>query len=153
MYGDVLGDGYPAGEHVLYDSLKTEIHNCDSIYELHLMVQPTYLFPKTMTKCADEDLTWHGQVLDHLPVGDHFFYDSLTTAIYGCDSVYHLYLTVKDTTFDVLHDTICRTEIYYLHEVPLTEPGFYKDTTLNEWGCRHFTYLYLTVIEPTVPTA
>lgn len=33
------------------------------------------------------------------------------------------------------------------------EPGYYYDTTLNEWGCHHFTHLNLYVIEPTVPTA
>ncbi len=153
MYGNVLGDGYPAGEHIIYDSFKTTLYNCDSIYELHLMVQPTYLFEEPVNKCADEDMTWHGINMDHLPVGEHFFYDSLTTSVFGCDSVYHLYLTVNDTTREIRYDTICRTEIYDFHGVPLTEPGYYYDTTLNEWGCHHFTELYLEVIEPTVPTA
>ena len=152
MIGNTFGSGLPAGQYTFYDSLTT-IHNCDSIYELRLTVTPTYLFEETVTKCADDDMTWHGHILDHLPVGDHFFYDSTTTVIYGCDSVYHLYLTVVDTTFEVRYDTICRTESYNLHGVYLMEPGSYKDTTLNDWGCHHFTYLHLEVIEPTVPTA
>ena len=152
MYGNVLGSGFPAGEHVLYDSLQT-IHGCDSIYELHLFVTPTYLFEENYAKCADEDMTWHGINMDHLPVGEHFYYDSLQTVGFGCDSVYHLYLTVHDTTREVRYDTICRTEVYDFHGVPLTEPGYYYDTTLNEWNCHHFTHLYLEVIEPTVPTA
>ena len=153
MYGNTLGDGYPAGEHVLYDSLKTAIHNCDSIYELHLMVMPTYLIEENIAKCADEDMTWHGINMDHLEVGSHFFTDSLTTVTYGCDSVYHLYLTVNDTTREIRHDTICYPETYDFHGKPLTEAGYYYDTTLNEWNCHHFTHLYLEVIEPTVPTA
>ena len=153
MFGNVLGNGYPAGEHVMYDSLKTLAHGCDSIYELHLMVKPTYLLEENIAKCADEDYTWRGRNFDHIPVGQYFYFDSLTTEGFGCDSVYHLYLTVNDTTSEVRHDTICRTEIYDFHGVPLTEPGYYYDTTLNEWGCHHYTHLYLYVIEPTVPTA
>gem|GEM_PF-2756787 len=153
MLGNVLGNGLPAGEHVFRDSLLTHDHGCDSIYELHLMVMPTYLFVDSITKCADEDLSWRSFNLDHVLPGDYFYYDSLTTVTYGCDSVYHLYLTVLDTTYEIRHDSICETETYDFHGVPLTEPGFYKDTTLNAWGCHHFTYLYLYVIPPTVPTA
>ena len=152
MFGDVLGDGYPAGEHIVRDSFQTVL-DCDSIYELHLMVQPTYLFVDSLTKCADDTLTWRSFNLDHLPAGDHFIPDSLTTIGFGCDSVYHLYITVLDTTYEVRHDTVCRSEVYDLHGVEISEPGYYKDTTLNEWGCNHFTYLYLEVIEPTIPTA
>lgn len=144
--------GLEAGEYTFLDSYST-IHGCDSIYELRLIVKPTYLFVENINKCADEDMTWHGYNLDHLPVGDHFFFDSLTTVTFGCDSVHHLYLTVNDTTSEIRHDTICRSEIYDFHGKPLTEPGYYYDTTLNEWGCHHYTHLYLTVIEPIIPTA
>ena len=153
MYGNVLGDGYPAGEHVFHDTYHTHDQGCDSIYELHLMVMPTYLFEEHLKKCADEDMTWHGHNLDHLAVGTYFFHDSAYTAVYGCDSVHHLYLTVNDTTREVLPDTICYPEVYDFHGKPLTEAGYYYDTTLNEWGCHHFTHLYLEVIDPTVPTA
>lgn len=153
MLGNVLGNGLPAGEHVFRDSFLTYDHGCDSIYELHLMVMPTYLFVDSITKCADEDLSWRSFNLDHVLPGEYFYYDSLTTVTYGCDSVYHLYLNVLDTTYEIRHDSICETETYYLHGIALTEPGFYKDTTLNAWGCHHFTYLYLYVIPPTVPTA
>ncbi|MBQ6723940.1 MAG: IgGFc-binding protein [Paludibacteraceae bacterium] len=153
MYGNVLGDGYPAGEHIFHDTYHTHDQGCDSIYELHLMVMPTYLFEEHIKKCADEDMTWHGHNLDHLAVGTYFFHDSSYTAVYGCDSVYHLYLTVNDTTREVLPDTICYPEVYDFHGKPLTEAGYYYDTTLNEWGCHHFTHLYLEVIDPTVPTA
>ena len=114
---------------------------------------PTYYFEDHITKCADEDLTWRAHNLDHIEVGDHLIYDSLHTEYFGCDSVYHLYLTVLDTTFEIIYDTICRTESYDFHGRMLMEPGDYKDTTTNAWGCHHFTYLHLEVIEPTVPTA
>lgn len=152
MIGNKPGDGLVAGHHVFRDSFKT-VYGCDSIYELHLYVTPTHLFEEYITKCADDNLTWRKFNLDHVPVGTHFYYDSLTTVTYGCDSVYHLYLTVNDITSEVIYDTICRTESYNLHGVHIYEPGYYYDTTLNEWGCHHFTHLYLEVIEPTVPIA
>ena len=152
MIGNKPGDGLADGHHVFRDSFKT-IYGCDSIYELHLYVTPTHLFEEHITKCADDNLTWRKFNLDHVPVGNHFYYDSLQTIGYGCDSVYHLYLTVNDTTSEVIYDTICRTESYNLHGVHIYEPGYYYDTTLNEWGCHHFTHLYLEVIEPTVPIA
>ena len=152
MIGNKPGDGLADGHHVFRDSFKT-IYGCDSIYELHLYVTPTHLFEEHITKCADDNLTWRMFNLNHVPVGNHFYYDSLQTIGYGCDSVYHLYLTVNDTTSEVIYDTICRTESYNLHGVHIYEPGYYYDTTLNEWGCHHFTHLYLEVIEPTVPIA
>ena len=145
--------GVTAGEYVFYDSLKTRDHDCDSIYELYLVVHSTYLFEERTAKCADEDMTWHAINMDHLLPGEYFYFDSLQTSTFGCDSVYHLYLTVNDTTREERYDTICRTETYDFHGVPLTEPGYYYDTTLNELGCHHFTHLFLEVIEPTVPTA
>ena len=141
-----------AGDYVTFDSLVTGL-GCDSVYEFRLHVAPTYFFEEHITKCADEDMTWHAINLDHVEPGDHFFTDSALTVGFGCDSVYHLYLTVNDTTNEERYDTICRTEAYDLHGVLYYEPGDYKDTTTNEAGCHHFTYLHLHVIEPTVPTA
>ena len=147
-----LFENLSAGDHVAFDSLLTKA-GCDSVYELRLHVTPTYYFEERITKCADEDLTWREHNLDHHEVGDFLIYDSLRTAHYGCDSVYHLYLTVLDTTTETIYDTICRSEQYDFHGDMLTNPGYYYDTTLNDWGCHHFTHLFLEVIEPTVPTA
>ena len=145
-------EGLQPGDYITIDSLTTKA-GCDSVYELRLHVAPTYYFEDHITKCADEDLTWRAHNLDHIEAGDHLIYDSLHTEYFGCDSVYHLYLTVLDTTFEIIYDTICRTESYDFHGRMLMEPGDYKDTTTNAWGCHHFTYLHLEVIEPTVPTA
>ena len=148
MFGNVLGDGLPVGDHVFFDNYKTVQHGCDSIYELLLRVLPTYLMIDSLSKCVNDAMTWHGQKLDVLPLGEHFFFDSLTTKS-GCDSVYHLYLTVLDTTFEVRYDTICETEYYDLHGRKIGTAGTYKDTIPNAWGCNHYTYLHLHVIPPT----
>lgn len=159
MLDNVPGPGLAAGDYVFYDSLRTRDDMCDSVYEFRLRVTATYLEQTYDTICADEVYVWRQHVyntadslLAASPV-DYFYYDSLTTVGYGCDSVYHLYLHVLDTTYEVIYDTICDFESYYLHGVEYTETGDYKDTTINEWGCHHFTYLHLQVIPPTIPTA
>ena len=152
MFGNVPGDGLRPGNYVFYDSLLTSAHSCDSIYELQLIITSTYLEVDSITKCADEDLTWRDYNLDHVAVGEHFIYDSLFTR-HGCDSVFHLYLTVLDTTREENFDTICYNDTLFVLNHQYRTAGDYKDTTLNEWGCHHFIYTHLEVIPPTIPTA
>ncbi len=145
------------GLYVTYDSLKTVTYNTDSVYEFRLLVWSDFYADTTVTMCADEVFIWHSvrdSVIEHLEPGDHFLFDSLRTS-HGCDSVYHLYLTVLDTTMEINYDTICYFDTLTITETGhmYTEPGDYKDTTLNEWGCHHFIYTHLAIIPPTVPTA
>lgn len=143
VWRNKMFDNQQAGDWVYWDSLHTHL-GCDSVYELRLKVWPTYFFETKDTICADEIYEFNSRQLNLAG----FYYDSLLS-IHGCDSVYHLYLTVLDTTYESRVDTICFGETYYLHEKPITVPGFYKDTTMNEWGCHHFTYLRLGMMEPT----
>ncbi|MGN1239870.1 MAG: hypothetical protein ACI4TV_03235, partial [Paludibacteraceae bacterium] len=131
------------GEHIVWDSLLTHL-GCDSVYELRLRVWDTYFYEEHASICADETYSFNGTLLNQ----SGFYTDSLLS-IHGCDSVFHLYLTVLDTTCEFISDTICIGETYYLHGVPITDAGFYKDTTLNEYNCSHFTYLTLTLLPPT----
>ncbi|GEM_PF-4394251 len=100
----------PAGTYTFYDSLKT-IHEYDSIYSLHLIVNRTYQFDETIVKCDNEPRSWRERfVLDTLPVGEHDMYDSLTS-INNCDSVYHLHLVVNKSyrSYDTIR--ICDNEV------------------------------------------
>ena len=154
MYGDVIGNGLSAGEHIFQDSFRTKEHGCDSIYELHLMVHPTYRIDTTIVKCENEDLTWRSFNLDHLPVGQHFFYDSLSTTDFGCDSVYHLYLTVNPIVDTTCYDTICYGDSYYYGTKVAYEDGIYRDTiTSVRYGCDSIILVYLEVVAPMMPTA
>ena len=136
-----------AGEYTYFDSLTTRL-GCDSLYEMRLTVYPSYFFETHDTICANNTYLFNDRSLNQTG----FYYDSLTT-VHFCDSVYHLYLTVLDTTAEFIIDTICTADTIYLHDRPITESGFYKDTTTNIYGCDHYTYLSLTKIPPTVPTA
>lgn len=137
-----------AGDFIYGDTLKT-IHGCDSIYAFHIHVNPIFMQQDTVDICADTVYMFHGRTLNQSG-----FYDTVFTNIYGCDSIYWLTLNVKDTTATILTDTICQAEFYTLPSGrEVSKAGFYKDTTENEYGCHHFTYLTLRVIPPTQPTA
>ena len=139
-------NGLPSGSYTYYDSLLTQ-NGCDSVYVLKLHVNPTYFYELHEQMCDDESYNFNGRIISGI-AGDYFFTDSLLS-VYGCDSVYHLYLTIHPSTHEVLYDTLCAGESYDFHEKLLYQDGYYIDTTLNEWGCRHVTELYLTVEDPT----
>ena len=141
-----------AGDYRYYDSLQTVL-GCDSIYELQLNVKQAYhtvLTPDTI--CADDSIFFAGRYINKSGI----YKDTLST-VDQCDSIFHLELVVLDTTAFVIHDTICVTEKYILDTLYsdyqiFTKPGFYIDTTQNDWGCRHTTYLHLEVVDTTAYT-
>lgn len=137
----------PSQDTVITANLGTgkTVYGCDSVYELIIHV----VVPEDISLCTNDTLDFYGRPL-HLPVGSYRMDTTFTTAS-GIDTLVCWMVTVKDTTFEVLTDTICRSETYNLHGRLLSEAGFYKDTTLNDDGCHHFTYLNLNVVDPTVP--
>ena len=149
--GNTYSDLTP-GFYSFKDSFQTKEYGCDSVYEFQLVVWSDFFADTTVTMCADESFVWLDSTMQNIQPGEYFIYDSLRTSN-GCDSVYHLYLTVLDTTMEVNYDTICYFDTLHVLDHIYTEPGDYKDTTLNEWGCHHFIYTHLAIIPPTIPTA
>lgn len=145
----LIGELQP-GLYFLRDSFLT-VEGCDSIYETQLFVNPNYVSTETLTLCADETLRWRDHYYEHMAPGEYFEEDRLTSSL-GCDSVFQLYLTVHDTTFEINYDSICIGDTLFVGEHMYTASGDYKDTTTNADGCRHFIYTHLTAIPPTVPT-
>lgn len=141
------------GDYIIRDSLYTQADGCDSIFELQLFVRSKYYTETRDTVCADDVYLWRDHRIEHAALGDTLVYDSLLST-FGCDSVFHLYLTVVDTTYEIRVDSICYGDTFFIAETGhfYTEAGHYKDTTLNDWGCRHFIYTQLASIPPTVPT-
>lgn len=145
----IIGELAP-GVYYLRDSFLT-VEGCDSIYETQLCVNPNYVSVETFTLCADETLQWRDHYYEHMAPGEYFEQDNLTSYL-GCDSVFQLYLTVLDTTYEINFDSICIGDTLFVGEHMYTAPGDYKDTTTNADGCRHFIYTHLAVIPPTVPS-
>jgi len=124
---------------VYYDSLQT-ISGCDSVYELHLTVNPTYEFVLNEAICNGETLLWQGNTYT---VGGTY-YDSLQT-IYGCDSVYVLHLTVNPFYQFNITETICDGDTLNWHGLNCTLPGIYYDSLLTTAGCDSVYMLHLIV--------
>ena len=145
----ILSDLEP-GIHFLRDSFLT-LDGCDSIYETQVHVNPYYFAQDTLTLCADDTLRWRDRLFEHMAPGIYQIDDELKTHL-GCDSIFHLHLTVFDTTYQVNFDSICIGDTLFVNGHMYTLPGDYKDTVENEDGCHHFIYTHLAIIPPTVPT-
>ena len=143
-----------ADTYTIYDSLSTAIYGCDSIHTLILTVTPTYNFqPETATVCDNEEYVWPGHEyiqIGQRVAGTYTIYDSLSTAIYGCDSVYTLVLTVNQTQHSVETASACSNEAAYSwHGRDITATGVYYDTLRTSLGCDSVCELHFTLLEPT----
>ena len=141
MFVDML-----PGDHSLVDNM-TSIYGCDSIYELRLHVNPIYEFEYDTTICSNELFIFYGDTLTETGT-----YHANHPSIYACDSVTTLHLTVHDTTFNLLYDTICISEKYRFRDSIITQTGYYAFVSTNEWGCMQYDSICLTVIDTTTYT-
>ncbi|MCQ2328656.1 MAG: hypothetical protein MJZ59_04860, partial [Paludibacteraceae bacterium] len=117
---------------VYFDSLKTQMYDCDSIYELTLDVYPTYHFRQDTAICACETpFLWHGQMI--YTSGQYF--DRHQTTMHF-DSIYELNLQVRDTFHVTDLRTGCKDDSIYFNHRWITLPGEYYDTlTSTITGC------------------
>ena len=140
--------GFSPGDSLIAETYQTT-HGCDSIYELRVHVHPTYFYQINDTICEGETYLLNGKSINYIADSTaHLFEDSLVS-IYGCDSVYHLYLTVLPLQYDTIIDTICVGEKYDFMGEVISAAGHYQHTSTTDWGCPHFTDLFLSFIEPT----
>ena len=128
---------------VYYDSLLTK-NGSDSILVEYLFVDYHYSAVIYDTICSNEWYSFNGMFLNEAAI----YYDTLST-IGGCDSIQILNLHVLQTTQLIIYDTLCIGDSYVWHNQIIAQDGVYVDTTLNENGCLHIEYLYLTQIKPT----
>jgi hypothetical protein len=89
------GDTYIFFEKILteqgiyYDTMQT-MYECDSIFELHLIVNPVHFVSDTAIINQGETYNFNGKILSEQGV----YYDTLQT-VSGCDSIFELYLTYE----------------------------------------------------------
>ena len=120
------------GDFVYIDSLKTHVCDqcpdagCDSIYQLHLKVLPTYTLIDTVVKISDEEtFKWHENGLVYGGASTREIYDVLIPTCYPdtfktqvtyhtvpvgsytCDSVRELKIVVGKVTRDTTVDETC----------------------------------------------
>lgn len=124
---------------VYFDSLKT-FNNFDSIYELRLSVNPTYLFNIENTECYGNSIHFRGMHITKPGV----YYDSLYT-LYGCDSVYRLVFNWSSTYLFEDTAVICQGDHYNFRGRNLTHGGIYYDSLKTQQGCDSIFKLTLIV--------
>ena len=122
-----------------YDTL-INMHGCDSVIELTLVVNPIYNALMTDTICQGESYDFFGQIITEAGVYTH----SIPT-INGCDSTFTLMLAVNPTFNIPVNAEICQGESYIFSNQTLTESGVYLDTLQTINGCDSVIILTLDV--------
>lgn len=113
-----------------YDTLLAST-GCDSIIALSLTIYPTYSFDENVNICQSETpYVWHNK--QYWTSGDYV--DSLQTVAHY-DSIFHLHLTVRDTTYTEYFGSICRGESFYYNGKRYNRGGIYLDTLKTTQGC------------------
>ncbi|MBQ0008184.1 MAG: hypothetical protein KBT40_05640, partial [bacterium] len=105
------------------------IGGCDSVYHLHLVTYPKYLFTIDTIVCG-HSFRFHGR--DYTKSGT--YYDSLRT-IHGCDSIYVLNLSLHPEVVTELNIDVCEGDSVYIRGKNVPAMGIYYDTLKTHYGC------------------
>jgi gliding motility-associated-like protein len=131
-----------------YDSLVSHL-GCDSVYELVLRWNPSFLFVTNADICENETYNFRGITLNQTGT----YYDSLVTYL-GCDSIYQLNLTVHTIDSTFIHLEMCEGETIddpfstMMETIDsLLAPGDYliEYTLYNAFGCDSIIFTSLTI--------
>ena len=124
---------------IYYDSLTTVL-GCDSVYILHLNINPNHEFNENAAICNGTSFAWHGNTYTTQGI----YHDSLTT-LAGCDSVYILHLNINPNHEFTENAAICFGSSFAWHGNTYTTQGIYYDSLTTVAGCDSVYMLLLTV--------
>ncbi|HOY30862.1 MAG TPA: CehA/McbA family metallohydrolase [Bacteroidales bacterium] len=113
---------------------------CDSVYTLHLTVNPVYTFTENHSICDGETFTWHGN--NYTDAGT---YTANYQTTHDCDSVYTLHLTVNPVYAFTENHSIYSGQTYTWHGNDYTAAGIYTAEYQTISGCDSIYTLNLTV--------
>lgn len=138
-----------------YDSLTSAVTGCDSIYVLQLTVNQVFRDTISQAVC-ENNLPFHWHNHDYNASGT--YYDSLTSTVTGCDSIFVLQLTVNQVFRDTITQAVCDNQLpFHWHNHDYSAPGTYYDSlTSTVTGCDSIFVLQFavnTVSRDTLDTA
>lgn len=141
VYHDTtLAEGTTTGQ---YSATLHSVHQCDSVFDLHLNVNPTHL--DTVEHIACDSFTWD----------DGITYTSsndtariLLNNQYQCDSVITLSLTVNHTTYGIDSVQSCEPYLWIDGNIHSTLDSA-QFTIQNQFGCDSIVTLALHLKDPT----
>jgi hypothetical protein len=123
-----------------YNAYYTTSTGCDSIYTLHLSVNPVYHFTEEYSICEGETYNWHGSEYSSSNT-----YTTYYTSINGCDSIYTLYLKVNPSYHFTEEHSICYGDTYRWHGNDYLSTNTYFDNYTTITGCDSIYILNLKV--------
>ena len=130
----------------LFNDTLTTTGGCDSILQLDLTVNSSYIIIEINTACNGDSLLWHNSYYSTTGI----YYDSLNT-INGCDSIYELNLNITPVYSFTEYDTICYGDTLNWHGKTLFAAGIHYDSLNTSYGCDSVFALNLYL--KTLPTA
>ena len=122
---------------------------CDSVTEIHIDQEKTYLFEQHEQICGDETYNFRGRILSEAGV----YWDSLQTRTScQCDSVYKLVLDWYPTFDHHIYDTICDNQSLTHDGVEYNQTGDYVLNYQTIHGCDSIVTLHLKVVSTYLHT-
>ncbi len=121
---------------VVYES----IHGCDSVYVLHLEVNPLFFSEETHSICEGEVFEWQGEEFSEAGT-----FEVVYESVHGCDSMYVLTLAVNPLFFSEETHSICEGEVFEWHGEEFSEAGTFEVVYESIHGCDSVYVLHLEV--------
>lgn len=133
------GQWYYRGGTYMYDTISLGNWR-DSILVLYLELEPSLIYHKSVREC--DSYVWRGRTLTES--GE--YYDTLKTVSCGCDSIFHLSLTLGHST-QIYRDTahICAGQSYVWQGSTYTRAGVYQQVLQTAFPCDSFVELHLMI--------
>ena len=119
-----------------YNDTLQSVTGCDSVAQLHLVVNPATMGGESLAAC--DSYVWNE--VEYTESGSYTFN---TTNAAGCDSVATLSLTINHSTACELYDTVSGS--YEWDGETYTESGTYTHTYQTQAGCDSVVTLHLVV--------
>ncbi len=117
---------------------------CDSVVELHLLVNPASFSVSNATICEGDSI-----VFNEVVYSEEGIYAAYLTNALGCDSIATFKLTVSETSDSIINYSICEGESYVFNGKTYNKTGNYSDTLINILGCDSIASLELLVNQNT----
>lgn len=127
----------PTTKDTTYKVPNATLQGCDSIYTLHLVLNPTSSGNTAVTVC--DQYSWR----DSTYYTTQDLHDTLFNQ-YGCDSILTIHLTINHGTHT--HDTVSECDLYEWHGTVYRINGDYIYPFINSGGCPSTESLHLTII-------
>ena len=147
IYYDTMGRGeyyhfcgMPYTQGGTYSVNLYTMNGCDSTLILNLAEIDTTVEDRYINICKDETYTLRGVTYDR--TGD---YVNVAHHEQACDTIINLHLTIWDTTFNYMVDTICAGDTMFINDVPYFTSGHYVEYLRTVIGCDSVVDLTLTV--------